>query len=95
MRFLRGLSGLFLLLLVLSAERQPSIVYSTSVAPSEDSHSAMPERNYIYYTVKPEDTLDSIEKKFRITSMDAVLRLNPELESGKLPVNRQIKIPLD
>lgn len=95
MKFLRGLLGLFLLLLVVSAERQPASTYSSAVVEAEKNQVPLQGRNYVYYTVQPGDTLALIERKFRIASPDKLLQLNPDLDSGKLDINSRIKIPLD
>jgi hypothetical protein len=95
MKLLRALSCLFLLMLVISAERQPASMYSSAVVEAEKNQVPLQGRDYVFYTVQPGDTLTIVERKFRIVSTDKLLQLNPDLDSGKLPVNRQIKIPLE
>lgn len=95
MKFLRALLGLFLLLLLISAERQPASMYSSAAVEAEKNQDPLKGRNYVYYTVQSGDTLALIERKFRIASTDKLLQLNPNLDSGKLETNRRIKIPLE
>ena len=94
MRFLRGFLGVFLLALVLLAWEQNRQTNQSGVIQPQYERSTLEGRDFVYYTVQPGDTLSMLEKKFRIPTRDAIQELNPDLNPEDLPVNRQIKIPL-
>ena len=94
MRFLRGFLAVFLLVLVLLAWEQNRKTNQSGVIQPQYERSTLEGRDFVYYTVQPGDTLSMLEKKFRIPTRDAIQELNPELNPEDLPVNRQIKIPL-
>lgn len=56
--------------------------------------SPLPERDFVFYTVQPGDTLSMIERKFRTSSRETVLALNPDVDPDRLPAGKRMKIPL-
>jgi LysM repeat protein len=97
MNFLRGFSGfILLLLLALPAKpfrQNPEPIVST--VKSENDLQPLNDRNFVYYTIQPGDTLSLLARKFRIASSAAILDLNPGLNEDRLPVSERIKIPLE
>jgi LysM repeat protein len=51
-------------------------------------------RDFVYYTVQPGDTIEMLQRKFRIPKRETIEVLNMGLDTEKLPLNHQIKIPL-
>ena len=93
MKYLRFFLGLFLCLLILSFPRHKQHTHPT-VAEPQFEQAPLEDRDYVFYTVQSEDTLTTVLRKFRVPSEDAILKLNPDLDPDRLPVNQQIKIPL-
>lgn len=94
MRILRGFLGFALFVLVVLAWEQNRAQSGGEVIVPEYERSTLKGRDFVYYTIQPGDTLSMLEKKFRIPDRDAIQKLNPELDPQDLPVNKQIKIPL-
>lgn len=57
-----------------------------------ESVSESTDRNYLEYTVKPQETLYSIARNYN-TSLEALLEANPELGTNSLKSGQSIKIP--
>ncbi len=49
------------------------------------------QKTYFFYTVKPDDTLFSLSRKYNLT-VDDLIRLNPDAENG-IKVGQKLKIP--
>ena len=94
MKFLRGFLAFVLFLLVVLTWQQNRTPEDSEVMQPKYERSTLKGRDFIYYTIQPGDTLSLLERKFRIPDRDAIQELNPELNPEDLPVNRQIKIPL-
>ncbi len=94
MKFLRGLLAFLLFLLVALAWDQNRKTNQSEVIQPKYERSTLEGRDFVYYTVQPGDTLSMLEKKFRIPSRNAIQELNPDVNPQDLPVNQQIKIPL-
>jgi hypothetical protein len=93
MKFLRGALAFFLCLLLLSfASRDKA---EPTAANPEFDQAPLADRDFVFYTVQPGDTLQGVTRRFRVMSEDQILALNPHLDADKLPVNERIKIPLE
>ena len=94
MKFFRGfLSFLLLFLVVLTWEQNRNSKDPEVIQPKYE-RSTLEGRDFIYYTIQPGDTLSMLERKFRIPNRNGIEELNPGLNPQDLPVNQQIKIPL-
>lgn len=67
---------------------------SLSPAAAEPAVAPLEGRNFVYYVTQQDDTLRSLERKFRVADSNEILELNPGLPSDKLPPGRKIKIPI-
>lgn len=94
MKFLRGFLAVILFVLLVLAWDQKRNTSDPDVLAPKYERSTLEGRDFVYYTVQPGDTLSMLEKKFRIPDQDAIQELNPDLDPRDLPVNKQIKIPL-
>jgi LysM repeat protein len=94
MKFLRGFLAVILFILVALAWEQKRNSNDEEVIVPQYERSTLEGRDFVYYTVQPGDTLSMLEKKFRIPNRDAIQELNPNVDPRDLPVNKQIKIPL-
>ena len=94
MKFIRGFLASILFILVVIAWEQKRNTTDPDVIVPKYERSTLEGRDFVYYTVQPGDTLSMLEKKFRIPHRDAIQELNPDLDPRDLPVNKQIKIPL-
>ena len=94
MKFLRGFLAFILFILVVLAWEQKRNTTERDVIVPKYERSTLEGRDFVYYTVQPGDTLSMLEKKFRIPHRDAIQELNPDVDPRDLPVNKQIKIPL-
>jgi hypothetical protein len=94
MKFFRGFLGLVLLILVILNWQQNRRTNDSEVIQPKYERSTLQGRDFIYYTIQPGDTLSMLERKFRIPHRNAIEELNPGINPEDLPVNRQIKIPL-
>ena len=94
MKFLRGFLGAILFVLLVLAWDQKRHTTDPDVLVPKYERSTLEGRDFVYYTVQAGDTLSMLEKKFRIPDQDAIQALNPDLNPRDLPVNKQIKIPL-
>jgi hypothetical protein len=94
MKFLRGFLAFILFILVILAWEQKRNISDRDVIVPKYERSTLEGRDFVYYTVQPGDTLSMLEKKFRIPNRDAIQELNPDVDPRDLPVNKQIKIPL-
>lgn len=95
MKFLRGFLVFFLLLLVLSARSvQNQALHNRETAQLQKESLPLEGRDYVFYKVQAGDSLPGIARKFRVTSEDSILELNPGLKASRLPINQRIKIPL-
>jgi LysM repeat protein len=94
MKFFRGFLGFILIVLIVVAWEQNRQINRLQVIQPKYERSTLEGRDYVYYTIQPGDTLSVLEKKFRIPTRNAIQELNPDLDPGDLPVNKQIKIPL-
>ena len=93
MRYLRVALGFFLFLLLLAfANHHEETDFSP--ASAEFDQAPLAGRDYVFYTVQPGDTLQSVTRRFRVMSEDAILAINPDIDEDRLPVNERIKIPL-
>jgi LysM repeat protein len=92
---LRIALGVFLALLLSTAAPVVERAASTGrAAARNDEAPPLEGRNFVYYTVQPGDSLASVERRFRISSIEAILDLNPDLDSGRLQPGRRIRIPI-
>jgi LysM domain-containing protein len=94
LKFLRWFLGFILLVLTLLAWQEGRSVHLKQVIEPKLERSTLEGRDFVYYTVQAGDTLDSLARKFRIPTADAIQAQNPGLNPAKLPVSKQIKIPL-
>ena len=94
MKFLRWFLGFILFMLTVLAWQGMRSTHQKEVIQPKYERSTLEGRDFVYYTVQPGDTMDMIERKFRIPTREAIETLNPGLDPEKLPVNQQIKIPL-
>ena len=94
MKFFRWLLASILLIFLVLAWEQNRATNSSEVIQPQYERSTLKGRDFVYYTIQPGDTLSLLERKFRIPTRRAILELNPDLNPDELPVNRQIKIPL-
>ncbi|MGH9858311.1 MAG: LysM peptidoglycan-binding domain-containing protein [Acidobacteriota bacterium] len=94
MKFLRGFLAFILFILVVLTWEHNRNTGDRDVIVPEYERSTLEGRDFVYYTVQPGDTLSMLEKKFRIPNRDAIQELNPDIDPRDLPVNKQIKIPL-
>jgi hypothetical protein len=93
-KFLRWFLGFILFTLAILAWQEGRTFDQKQVIRPKLERSTLEGRDFVYYTVQPGDTLAGLERKFRIPASEAIQTLNPDLNPQKLPVNRQIKIPL-
>ena len=94
MKFLRWFLGFILCTLTFLAWQESRSVDQKQVVQPKLERSALEGRDFVYYTIQAGDTLDGLARKFRIPAREGILTINPGLNAGKLPVNQQIKIPL-
>jgi len=96
MNFLRFMGFLLLGLLLITVKSPlPERKWNFSkTAAVEFERTALPDRDFVYYTVKSGDTLSVIMMKFRVVSQDVILEMNPSLDVNRLKAGTQIKIPL-
>ena len=94
MKFLRWFLGCVLFMLTFLAWQENRSDDQRQVIQPKLERSTLDGRDFVYYTVQGGDTLDSVARKFRIPTQQAIESLNPGLNPQKLPVNHQIKIPL-
>ena len=95
MTFLRWLLVILLFLMLLAVPHSgkhngPSF----QVAAIQYERAPLEGRDYVLYTVQVGDTMESLERRFRVPSMEAILKLNRDLDPDHLPIDEQIKIPL-
>lgn len=67
---------------------------SVRPAAAEPAVAPLEGRNFVYYITQQDDTLRSLERKFRVADTSEILELNPGLPADKLPAGRRIKIPI-
>lgn len=94
MKFFRGFLTFVLFVLVVLTWEQSRDSNDPDVIQPKYERSTLEGRDFIYYTIQPGDTLSMLERKFRIPDRNAIEELNPGINPQDLPVNRQIKIPL-
>jgi len=94
LKFLRWFLGFLLFFLAVLAWQENRVSNQGQVIRPKLERTTLEGRDFVYYTVQPGDTLASLERKFRIPGADGIQAMNPGLNVQKLPVNRQIKIPL-
>lgn len=94
MKFLRWFLGFILFMLTVLAWQGLRSEGQKQVTLPKYERSTLEGRDFVFYTVQPGDTMDMLERKFRIPTRDAIETLNPGIDPQKLPVNHQIKIPL-
>ena len=94
MRFLRWFLGLILLMLTVLALQGARSVDQKEVLQPKYERSTLEGRDFVYYTVQPGDTIEMLQRKFRIPTREAIEALNSGMDFQKLPINHQIKIPL-
>jgi LysM repeat protein len=92
LRFLRGLVIVGLLLLVVAGIDTSDD--ATAILQPQYERTSLPGRDFVYYTVQPDDSLNLVVRKFRVSSVEAILALNPQLEDDRLTAGDRIKIPL-
>ena len=94
MKFLRWFLGFILLMLTLLAWQEGRPADESQVTQPKLERSTLEGRDFVYYTVQAGDTLDLLARKFRLPTPEAIESINPGLNAQKLPVSRQIRIPL-
>ena len=94
MKFLRWFLGLILLMLTVLALEDTRSSDRKEVIQPRYERSALEGRDFVYYTVQPGDTIDILQRKFRIPTREAIETLNSGINGEKLPIHHQIKIPL-
>jgi LysM repeat protein len=85
----------FLLLMIVVVHDQQQTGNAIRVIAPNYEKSALEDRDYVFYTIQSGDTISMLERKFRVASPDAILKLNPDLDPDHLPVDQRIKIPLE
>ena len=95
MKFFRWFLGILLLLVIFSAQSEIRRNFR-AMQPAIPLKETLPleGRDFIYYTVQPGDTLTVLQKKFRVSSEDSILELNPDLNRDHPSPNHRIKIPM-
>lgn len=96
MTYLRWLMGIALigLFILVKPPESPDTLQSVS-AQLEFDDSPMEGRDYVYYVVQPGDTVYGLVQKFRISTEESILQMNPHLRSERLTANERIRIPLE
>lgn len=93
MKFLRSVLIVALLLLILSGLK--SADDTTGVLQPQYERASLPDRDFVYYTVQPGDSLGLIARKFRVSTSRAILAANPKLDDDeRLETGERIRIPL-
>src|SRR5262249_25888516 len=82
-KFLRILLAIFFVVLLITAPRLQSTTSRQTVAGQQQAK-PLQGRNFVYYTTQAGDTLSTLERKFRVSSQQAILDMNPGLNSEKL-----------
>jgi LysM repeat protein len=94
LKFLRWFLGFILLMLTVLALQGTRSSDRKEVIQPKYERSTLEGRDFVYYTVQPGDTLEMLQRKFRIPTREAIETLNAGLNNEKLPIHHQIKIPL-
>lgn len=93
-KILRGFIGFLLIMLVLVIEDWQSNRPPNTVIQPQYEQTPLENRDFVYYTLQPGDSLYSVQKKFRVATLDSIYKMNPDIDPEQLPPNAQIRIPL-